>query len=220
MVVILVYYSSEITELTKSSSSTAVDFGSLTALLATVIIVLVFGIDREIISSARAKKDNDYVNGNSMGLIALGLGISGLVAIWLAIRTAGVLLLKYLIESNYVFMTSDVFTIISFILIANLCFTLQTTFSEIRGQKGKNENADFETISGLLKATITAVIIGLITVLPRYSDFTLLQEVNGINGYLIVVAVLISSLVVLYILWERVHVRIQKGAHNSSSMIV
>lgn len=112
--------------------------------------------------------------------------------------------MRYLLQSGYDFLTGDVFAIISYVLITSLCFTLHTSFAKIRGEsKNQDGQTDIRIIRGLIMAPIQAVIIGLITILPRYNESGLTDLIGGTYGFVAVVATLIGVLVLLYFIWER-----------------
>jgi hypothetical protein len=170
----------------------SLDYGGVSSLLATLVIVLFFRIDSEMRDTYKlAIVGKDKQKENSMGIVVLALGIAALIGIWLAIRTIGVFVNRYVGEQDYTYLTSDVFSIIGFILLANLCFTLQRTLVSARQQR----------IQGLITAPIQAIIIGLITILPRYNDAGFLSTIGEMNGYVALVAVLVAALVALCLLW-------------------
>ena len=180
----------------------SLDFGSLSSFFATIVIVLLFGIDRDIRKAcnlAIVGKSSESDFKSLWGVVILAVGIVGLIAIWLAIRTGGLSAYRYVIESNYVFTIDDIFGIVSYILIANLCFTLVSTLSKTRGS-----SSDLESLRGLITVPIQAIIISLIIVIPRYDDSYFINNVvKGITGYVAIIAVLSASLVVLCMAWLR-----------------
>jgi hypothetical protein len=191
------------------------DYGSLAALTLTVSIVILLGIDKEIwrnsgISTSNLQNTNYFKDNNLRGLIILALGVTAIVAIWLTIRASSISVFRYLIDSNYSFLVGDIFYILSFILITNICFTLHTTFAKIKQESStQGEHTDVRVIRGLIGVPIQAVIIGLITILPRYSESGLTSVIGGIYGYVAVVAVLITVLVLLYLVWANLRSKTQ-----------
>jgi hypothetical protein len=197
-----------------NSSGLIPDYGSLAALVFTISIVILLRLDSEIWHNSKislGKCSNKTTNSNSQntkcednnlrGLIILALGITAIIAIWLTVRLFGIMILRYVIEPNYSFLVGDLFNLIGFILVANICFTLHTTFAKIK-QESQGENADVRIVRGLMSIPIQAVIIGLITILPRYGETGFTKLLGGIPWYVAVVAVLVAVLALLYFIWE------------------
>jgi hypothetical protein len=188
--------------------SLKLDVGSISALFATFAVVFLFGIDKEIRSKCKItivrKGNNRNIFENSLGIVALILAIVAVIAIWLVIRTIGLTIQKYTTEatpSGYGYLTSDIFYVLSFILTANLCFTLFRTLGNINDGDGEKGILDWITVP------IQALIIGLVVILPRYNDPVLTDAIGGINGYVAVVAVFIGSLTLLCLVWDRLRGR-------------
>lgn len=185
------------------------DFGSISSLFAALAVALLLRIDSEIWTLSNLENviinnenSNKNVRQRSLGTAILLLGIAGIIGIWLSIRTFGIFTSKYIVEAmveskltNFPYFISDIFTMIGFILITNLCFTLVETLS-----KATKNNKQIETIQDLITTPIQATIIGLIIILPRYSDYLFISSVGGINGYIMVIGILLASLVVLCLL--------------------
>ncbi len=188
------------------------DFGSVSSLFVTFVIVLLFGMDTEIWCSSRLAivgKSDSEVRKSSLGIVILALGIVGIIGIWLTVRTIGLFVHRYIIEvmvnskpTFYPYFISDIFTMIGFILIANLCFTLLRTLRDVGNNANIGEKGDpMVLVQDLITTPIQAIIIGLVTIIPRYGDDLFLASVGGMNGYVTVVGVSLVSLVVLCGVW-------------------
>jgi hypothetical protein len=197
--------------LTKLFESLKLDVGSISALFATFAVIFLFGIDKEIRSTCGItivrKGSNRNTFESSLGIVTLILAIAALIAMWLVIRTIGLTIQKYIVEATPIgngYFASDIFYVLSFILTANLCFTLYRTLASSKdgdGEKG---------ILNWIVVPIQALIIGLVVILPRYNDKVLTDVIGGINGYVTVVAVFIGSLTLLCFVWDRLRDRKQK----------
>jgi hypothetical protein len=185
----------------------SLDYAGVSSLFATLVVVLYFRIDSEMRDNYEDAIGKNNHKEKSTGIVILALGIAALIGIWLAIRTIGLFIDRYVEVQNYVYLSSNVFTIVGFILLANLCFTLQRTLVNTRQQSN-----DIKRIRGLITAPIQAIIIGLITILPRYNDPTLLNYIGETYGYVALVAVLIAALVALCLLWAHLNEASSKSA--------
>ena len=185
------------------------DWGSITSLMITFAIVLWLKVDEE----ARNKLNKTYED-NLWRVGILILASIGLIGIWLAIRSMGLLFVKYLVEETSEYLQGDIFTLISFILTANLCFTLLRTFATI-GEKEKNEggraqkpkdkktNNEKEVTPKLIDVAMQVLIIGLITFIPRYYDQGLLSIIGSSYAYVtILLAMIIALAIVAYVRWR------------------
>ncbi len=132
---------------------------------------------------------------------------AGVIALWLAIRKSGLTVYNGLFTEGYGYHTRDVFDIIAYILTANLCFTLMTTFSKLKETRH------------LVYVGIRAAIIGFLTFLPRYGDHNLIAAFGGgtlgIQGYMFVLSGILISLIVFTIVGH--FIKPEEGAGENST---
>ena len=81
------------------------DFGSVTALFATLAIILLFKIDEDVknkcglaIGGKNDKSDTSGKGAYTLGIIILLLAIVSLIATWLSIRIIGLTFQRYIIQ--------------------------------------------------------------------------------------------------------------------------
>jgi hypothetical protein len=169
------------------------NYGGVLSFLITLGIVFWFRFPEHIKDLLGKAKSSSW------GLIFLILGFGGLIGIWFAVRTIGFYAFKFLREELQVYSPSIVFSVLSYILTANLIFTLLRAFEEL-GCKKTNEDTptssentpNQDPIRSLLGVLIQGLIILIISVVPRYSDPEL-----PFDQYWKTIILVISSLAVL-----------------------
>lgn len=142
--------------------------------------------------------------------IVLVLILVGSTSLWLTVRVIGLYVIRryILMESGekakkWIYMERDIFQMVSYVLTANLCFTLMRALALTAGSKqsaGGEQTSG--VIAGLINVAIQAVIIGFLTLLPRYKDFQFLNKVGGPRGYVSIVISMIVSIVALVLVRE------------------
>jgi hypothetical protein len=183
-----------------------IDWGGVSSLFMLILIIVFFRLDQEILNKLKPDYHDNFWN-----IIIIFFVLAGFISLWYALRTFGLFVKNSLIIQPatfdpFVYTTSQIFVILGFILTTNLCFTLARTFKKI-GAKPK-EKKDIEplkkdSVPYLSEAIIQAVIIGLITFVPRYSDEFLLDSIGGNNRvlgatmYVIILIALIATLLFL-----------------------
>ena len=93
---------------------------------------------------------------------------------------------------NWTYAERDIFQMVSYVLTANLCFTLMRALALTAGN-GQTSGV----IRGLIDVAIQAVIIGFLTLLPRYKDSDFLKNVGNSRGYVSIVISMVVSIVAL-----------------------
>jgi len=155
----------------------------------------------------------------SLTVSTIAITLVGLVALWLAVRVTLLFAERYILspallsgfspkidssieelEDLTVYLPENVFLMVSYALIANLCFTLARTFLTI----GRPIDIPRELIS----VAIQAVLIGFITLVPRVSDVLFfprdpsiqaIERLIKMTGFVfIMIAMIVSVLVLLY----------------------
>jgi hypothetical protein len=169
------------------------DKGGLESLFATVLVAVVWMyVGQKKLRSilVRARK-----NATSFPWI-LVLVVTGFVGIWLSVRKLGLLVSQYLFVSGYGYTQYEIIDTIAFVLAARLCFSLAKTLGDVEQGKGK-------AIKQIIDATMQAVLIGLITILPRYGDSNLITQIT-INGYVLLLIGITITLAILSFLRQYV----------------
>lgn len=170
------------------------DLGGLLSLGVTIVMIY--------ISALKFKVHEDFfdklkkIHGLRILPTTILLLIGG-IALWLAVRTIGFFVIKqYIFKVNYSIKPSDIFTMIAYVLTANLCFTLLEALTLESDSKN-------EMIKGLIEVSLQATIIGFLTILPRYSDLTLLAAIGDSSNYVLIVITMLVSIVGLIFVRQR-----------------
>lgn len=198
------------------------DWGGIGSLLITLGFVLIFRIYEEAREIYKKKYED-----NLWRIVILALLLTGLVGIWQTIRAICYYFVLYVKNVSFYY-PSDIFGMLAFVLTANVCFTLYRVFDKMaRAEKDVELGLDKmeEKVStseshkekdvelGLIGVLLQAIIIGLITLLPRLYDETFLKNLGGPVGYVSVFLVLVFAVVLLIVLRTRVKERTSE--HNS-----
>lgn len=167
------------------------DLGGVLSFVATVLIAILivwkFKIHKDFSKTLKELKKNYPLRIFPVLLLLL----MAFISLWLTVRVIGVYVIKrYILTVNYVYKQEDVFSMVTYLLTANLCFTLLRALAP----KGKTKDGH-KTLEGLIDVAIQAVIIGFITFIPRYS--LLLKEEGGAMSFMLVVLSMIVSIAVL-----------------------
>lgn len=183
-----------------------IDWGGFQSFLGFIAIILFFRIDDYVKTEYKKIKDID----NFTGFIILFFVIVGFFGLWFALRYFGLILKNSLIplDSSFNYSPSEIFIMLGYVLTANLCFNLVKTFSDPDLVK---KSGFKKTAPKLLETLIQAIMIGLITFIPRYADPLLLDSLSASNtgsnrifGSIIYVLVLITLIIVLLLMiWFR-----------------
>jgi hypothetical protein len=185
-----------------------IDYGGVASLVITLSIALLFGTLKEIHSELENAKALSRV-------VILALGGIGLVALWLTVRIVAInMIWRYLLTENYDFSISEIFLMISFILTTKLCFTLLEAIREM-SEKPK----DKPMVQQLIEVATQAVIIGFITFVPRYADPEILGKIGGMEGYGLVLTLMIVSILALVLARGRI-IKQRKEVDKTSLFIV
>jgi hypothetical protein len=171
----------------------SIDPDGVASLFLLSAVILFLKLDRDI----RKTLKTPYKSlGN--GIIIIFFMIAGIIALWFTIRTFGLIIRQSLFlipDSDFNYTTSQIFFLLGYLLAANLCFSLAKTFQEIEVKK--------DPIIKLLGAVIQAIIIGMITFIPRYADNSLVGVIGNGNAsigeilYVIVLVTFVGSLLLL-----------------------
>jgi len=103
----------------------------------------------------------------------------GFISLWMTIRFAGRHF--YLFSTGDVYLTESILNMLAWLLTTNLCLTLFTAFTLPTNSNGEDGNGNSANISGLLSVARQAIIIGIITFLPRSSSLKLHDPDNTFN---------------------------------------
>lgn len=184
--------------------NTNIDSGGLYSLIVAAAILLFYLIIRvHSIKDGKWKHVTDYVDElNAPSIVLIGVGI---IALWLSVRVCGLLSMKYLTVQNYPYNQYEIFNMIAYALAARLCFTLQAS---IRGEDGKKRMAQ------IVNAAMQAVLIGIITFLPKYDDSRLASQLGGAFGFVSVLLVMAITLVLLMYVTKRLDEVQPNGTSN------
>lgn len=166
------------------------DWGGVFSLIATIILLFIVGLDQEI-----RKLIVDKTYDSFWTVILLITASVGSIGVWLTIRVILLNLKILLFQESYRYRPSAIFSIISFILAANLCFTLLRAFKKIA-------TAEIGIARELVRVAIQVVIISFIALLPRYNITELLMIIGGFGNFLVLLVTLIGVLTVLVFLYK------------------
>jgi hypothetical protein len=128
------------------------------------------------------------------------LTITAFVGIWLAVRTIALYIYQYLFSEGFLYRPSDISTIIGSVVAANLSLTLINALKESDGcpkTASGNDDVGLNTLKGIVDVLAQSVIIGLITFIPQYTQEETFSRIGGFVGYVTIVAVFVTSLVLL-----------------------
>jgi hypothetical protein len=139
--------------------------------------------------------------GNKISLsrttIVMALAGAGLIAIWLVVRVVGLSIKNYLFIDNFQYAPYDILTIISYILIASLCFNLTRNIRESM------------LIKNVAKATIQALLITLIVLVPRYGDASWISnylgdhsQAQGVVSFCLIAITLSIVIAAVAVVWK------------------
>ena len=163
----------------------------LTLLFTSIYLVIILYYFRHNVNISRYM---DVFSFNKFTLFPLL--IIGFLSLWMTFRFTGLHLLKFLTTNTY--LPDQILNLLAWLLTTNLCFTLFNAFT--LPDEGNNKNK----LEGLVNVSIQAIIIGIITFLPRNSTLQL-DLIGGATNYLMILIGLIISLSLLIILRERIH---------------
>lgn len=114
----------------------------------------------------------------------------GLLSLWMTIRSIG-LYFKVFLASNFYY-TDDILILLSWLLTTNLCFTLFNALTIKPDELDAN-------IKGMINVSIQAIVIGVITFLPRNSIVQLARIGGAINYMMILIGLIISLTMLIFI---------------------
>lgn len=192
------------------------DWGGVISLAITLALFFFFNIDGTIRNGVERPSQGIYHEKFTVKAILLLLG---LVVIWLSFRSMMLLLKNLLFEEGYLYSVIEIFSIISFILSANLCFTLANVVQKSIDQDQKPEagnspkekdkeqgkradSKETNFVGNLIEVATQVVIIGFIALLPRYND-TNLQATTGFIGYLALTGFFLAAIFVCMTIRKR-----------------
>lgn len=192
------------------------DLGGIISLIATVAIILYFRLYGHIKKSISDLKESRPF----LSVIVFALAGIGLTGLWLTIRLIALFFVRYIsvVKVNdtfvgYYYQPTDIFLMLSYILTANLCFTLLETFAILGEHKKKNGDKSLE-IRELVNVAIQAVIIAFITFIPSYRDSSFSVYELTIR-YVVIGLTMIISLTVLLFARNRL---LHTGAKHKTNM--
>lgn len=185
LVIILVLIVGSFTGVLCYSAHVGLDWGGFLSIIATIIVVLYFGVLEKIFDNLKKLKSEDR---HSLALVILTLSSTGLLGIWLAIRKIGLNVRILLSQEGYDFSVNLVFAVITFSLSANVCFTLSTALLKKDGE---------EVTKGLISVLIQVVAIAFIALLPRYADVFLVENIGGFSNLIVLLIFMVVSLTTL-----------------------
>ena len=153
---------------------------AFTVALVTVVLLIKGKRPKDILETIKEKEIPDIL----VTFILIGATFIGL---WLTIRVTGLFAKNYIFHEGYLYTPYEILEILSYILLTRLCFTLFRTFEKIKTYKSPKK---------LVDTTIQAVLISIITLLPKYEDIDLIFLIGfwGFVFVLLCMAILLVSL--------------------------
>jgi len=176
--------------------SFAFDWGALWTLGLTGLILLVCKFDKWVYerlkTCARERR-----------LIILILVAIGLIGIWLTVRATTLYLRQNLLVEGFSYLSSDIFQILSFLVTANLSFTLvRALWINDKGTKSTEEESD-NAIEGLADVIIQAIMVSLITLVPSYGNSEFLQRIGGPSNFVFILMAMTFAVLILVFVRQR-----------------
>lgn len=159
-----------------------VDLGGLgsfiLAILLVIFLALLMGKRPEDI-----KKLFEKLDFSSALIMSTLIGVA-VASLWLCIRVILLFFHRYLFEENYAYNQYDLFQMVAYALAMQLSFTL-FKIVRIRGLKE------------IVKATIQAVLIGILLFLPNARNSEFLGAIGGGYGFALIMVSMSITLVAL-----------------------
>lgn len=166
------------------------DFGGFFAFLIALIIIFAFNLPANLYDRL---KQNKAKFKSSIYFLIIGAGVIG---IWLSVRIILLYIFRYFFVEGFQYEATDVLSILSYILVANLPFTL---FKALTMGEGEEQQNDVTILKGLMGVLIQASVIGLLAFMPTYNNANLFLLVGGYIGYIAIILTFIVSIVILVV---------------------
>lgn len=169
--------------------------GGFASLFASVAIALLLHVPEDVSGLIRNQSDGLW------GMVILVFGVIGFYAIWLSVRALGLYFRNYVLEPSKEirYLPSDVFSLIGFVLAANLAFTIMRQLSTVGEKKPDGiTSRNGKLIKELVSTLVQALVISALVLAPRYNESSLITELGGSVYYFI--ALLLSLVVAIVLL--------------------
>jgi hypothetical protein len=191
-------------------AETGIDWREISVLIMTGIIVSWLRLPDDFVADLKNRRKE-----RAKFSLLLLLFLVGIVAIWFAVRAIGLFVFSITTELNRspIRQASSVFSLIGYVIAANLPFTLLRAYRTGVPPKGdrnvkNNENAYEQSlwiIKGTIDVILQAIFIVLLTFIPVVGQKVLLQDVGGFIGFATIFFSIVVTLVVFLMVRKRIY---------------
>lgn len=190
------------------------DWQEISVLIMTGIIVSWLRLPEDFVADLKNRKKEWKFT------LFLLLFFVGIVAIWFAVRAVGLFVFDITdeLKRSPIRQANSVFSLIGYVVVANLPFTLLRAYRAGLSPKGDQNLANIENayeqnlwiIKGTIDVILQAIFIVLLTFIPIIGQRMMLKDVGGYIGF----ATLFFSIVVTLIIFLMVRKRIYSEMLN------
>lgn len=190
-------------------SENVIDWREISVVLMTGIIVSWLRLPDDFVADLKNRKKEWKFT------LFLLLFFVGIVGIWFAVRAIGLFVFNIITELNRspIRQASNVFSLIGYVVAANLPFTLLRAYRTGAPLKGEqklesSENAyeqNLWIIKGTIDVIFQAILIIVLTFIPIVWQRTMLQDVGGYIGFATILFSIVVTLIVFLIVRKRVY---------------
>lgn len=191
------------------SSQSELDWREISSLIVTCTIVLWLKLPDALVSDMKSEK-------KEWGKLSffLLLFVIGIVIVWFAVRAIGTFVFRINLElsRSSIRQASAVFSLIGYVVAANLPFTILRTYHGRHSRNGEqdiNSRSDayqqnLKIIKGTIDVLLQAILIILLTLVPILGKEKMLEGIGGYIGFSTIFLSIIGTLVVFLIIRKRI----------------
>ena len=209
LILIVVFNFNYLFYLEPSSSENEIDWREISSLVVTCTIVLWLKLPADLVADMKSER-------KQWGKISLFLllFVIGIVIIWLAVRAIGTFIFRINIElsRSSIRQASNVFSLIGYVVAANLPFTLLKTYHGGASRKDDQDikyrsdayQQNLKIIKGTIDVLLQAILIILLTFIPILGKEKMLDNLGGYIGFSTIFLSIIGTLVVFLLMRKRI----------------
>ena len=195
--------------LDSSQSESGIDWREVSYLLVTFTVVLWLKLPDALVSDMK----NEKKEWGKLSFFLL-MFIIGIVIVWFAVKAVGTFVFRINIElsRSSIRQASEVFSLIGYVVAANLPFTILRTYHEGSSRNGEqdiNSRSDayqqnLKIIKGTIDVLLQAILIILLTLVPILGKEKMLEGIGGYIGFFTIFLSIIGTLIVFLIMRKRI----------------